>query len=99
MNPDDLFALFGLAAIFMHATVSFRNASWLPVWLGQGLSESHSSVHLRVAGANFYYACLLIWLTWDRIPEPSFLLRMVFVMGIIFCTTQVIIRFNKAMDS
>ncbi len=61
MSLDLFFSLFLFTAILIHATVSFRETSWLPTWLGRGLSSNHPAVHARVALSNLMYAvsCIL----------------------------------------
>jgi len=92
MSTDDLFAILGFTAIATHATVSFRDTSWLPTWLGRGLTSSHPTVHLRVALCNLFYTILLLWLAWVRIEDISPLLTAMMSLAATYTFSQASVR-------
>jgi hypothetical protein len=92
MIPDNVMAAMIFLAFATHTTVSFRNAPWLPLWLGQGCTEQSPSVHLRVSLCNGFYALLMFWLAFSRLHEPSGLLQVAFTLAALFCLTQFVRR-------
>lgn len=94
---DILFGILVFATFAAHATVSYRDTSWLPRWLGQGCKPEDFSVHLRVAYCNAYYGALLTWLAWVRIDSPHWLLVLGFSMGATFTYTYAFVRGKLAI--
>lgn len=96
---DTTIALLGFIAFFTHATVSFRSRTWLPKWLGQGLSQEHPAVHARVAICNAYYTMLMLWLAYVRIPDIGTPLKVMFTLAAAFTLSQFLIRGMLALKT
>lgn len=96
-SQDILFGILTFLTFFAHGTVSYRDTSWLPRWLGRGCKPEDVSVHLRVAYCNAFYGSLLLWLAWVRIDAPHWLLVLGFSLGAGFTLSYAAVRGNLAL--
>jgi len=93
---NNLFGLVVFAAVALHMTVSFRNAAWLPAWLGRGLPATHRTAHAKVAFANLVYATGLAWLVVRPYDPRWSLLDAAMILAAMFALIQGLRRARQA---